>query len=92
MVPAPHGPLMIFRTSFAPLLTALAAVGILGCTQETVEPCAPMELVVTPLDTSSPVDMNLPDCWQDLSEFGVAQDTAYRFTWRGVDMGRRHLQ
>ena len=29
--------------------------------------------------------MDLPDCWQDLAEFGVALDTAYRFTWQGVD-------
>ena len=72
---------MVSRIPFASLLAALVAAGTLGCTQETVEPCAPMELDCDcPLDTSSPVDMNLPDCWQDLSEFGVAQDTAYRFT------------
>ena len=31
--------------------------------------------------------MDLPDCWPELSEFGIALDTAYRFTWQGVDMG-----
>lgn len=41
-----------------------------------------------PLDTGSPVPMNLPDCWQDLAEFGVTQDTTYRFTWQGIDMGQ----
>lgn len=85
---------MMSRIPFGPMLTTLAAVGLFGCTQETVEPCEPVEPGTPtevdcdcPLDTSSPVDMNLPDCWQDLSEFGVALDTAYRFTWQGVDMG-----
>ena len=87
LVPAPHGPLMAIGTNPSLLLGSLAAC-ILGLHAGTVEPCAPMELDCDcPLDTSLLSTMNLPDCWQDLSEFGVALDTAYRFTWQGVDMG-----
>ena len=72
-----------------PFLSAgLVLAGMLGCKPEPAEPCPPVEQDCDcPLDAGSPVPMDLPDCWPELSEFGIALDTAYRFTWQGVDMG-----
>jgi len=73
----------------ASLPAGLLVACILGCTPDPEEPCVPVQPSCDcPLDAGSPVPMDLPDCWQDLSEFGIALDTAYRFTWQGVDMGQ----
>ena len=70
------------------LSAGLVLAGMLGCKPEPAEPCPPVEQDCDcPLDAGSPVPMDLPDCWPELSEFGIALDTAYRFTWQGVDMG-----